>query len=318
MNELIRTIKIKKYKCFNNLEANNLQRVNLISGKNNVGKTAFIEACSLVASSKRAENFLFRLTMIEKSRDRLNMQSFGDANVIEALQSYKKISLESIRTIEYEIDEDSFNPTIKIKIDNLFSKIGINDKITFQDSKNNIFIDNFGFKNRELKEVYDSVQFKDKNTQVDSFLKNFGFKNPKFKIIGNKPYLKIDDDNDYNQINKYGDGVKHYISIICSLYACKDGYLFIDEIENGIHYALYDELWKIIFQLSKEQSVQVFATTHSKECIESYSKISQKIDDSSAAYVELGRDKQNNIKANVMSLEQLNRNLTIGNGVRGW
>ena len=35
---------IKKYKCFNNLKVSGLNKVNLIIGFNNIGKTAFLEA----------------------------------------------------------------------------------------------------------------------------------------------------------------------------------------------------------------------------------------------------------------------------------
>ncbi len=318
MSNLISDITIEKYKCFDDFEANNLTRVNLISGENNVGKTAFIEACYLVATSNKVTNLLFALTMIEKNRDKLNIFLSDETNIIEILQSNKIISIKSLNSIKYEVNEDNFNPIIEIEINDSSLKIDFNNKILFENSKNIILIDNFGFTNSELKEVYKSVQFKDKDIQINSFLKNFNFRNPKFKIIDDKPYLKTDDTEEYNQINKYGDGIKHYISIICSLYACENGYLFIDEIENGIHYTLYDKLWKIIFQLSEEQNVQVFITTHSKECIESYNNISQNLNHSIATYIELGKDKQDNIKANVMSSEQLDRNITIGNGVRGW
>jgi AAA15 family ATPase/GTPase len=318
MNKLISNIKIEKYKCFNVFEANNLKRVNLIGGQNNVGKTAFIEACYLVASSNKVTNFLFALTMIEKNRDKLNIFISDESNIVDILQSNKIISIKSLNNIMYQLTEDNFNPIIEIEINDSSIKIDFNNKILFENSKNIIFIDNFGFTNSELKEVYKSVQFKDKDIQVNSFLENFNFRNPKFKIIDDKPYIKTDDTEEYNQINKYGDGIKHYISIICSLYACENGYLFIDEIENGIHYTLYDKLWKIIFQLAEEQNVQVFVTTHSKECIESYNNISQDLNRNIATYIELGKDKEDNIKANVMSSEQLNRNITIGNGVRGW
>ncbi len=318
MSNLISDIKIEKYKCFNDFEANNLTRVNLIGGENNVGKTAFIEACYLVVSSNKVTNLLFALTMIEKNRDKLNIFLYDETNIIEILQSNKVISIKSLNNIKYELNDNDFNPIIEIEINDISTKIDFNNKILFENSKNIIFIDNFGFTNSELKEVYKFVQFKDKDIQVNSFLKNFNFRNPKFKIIDDKPYLKTDDTEEYNQINKYGDGIKHYISIICSLYACENGYLFIDEIENGIHYTLYDKLWEIIFQIAQEQNVQVFVTTHSKECIESYNNISQKLNPSITTYIELGKDKQDNIKANVMSLEQLNRNIIIGNGVRGW
>ncbi|MEA2016926.1 MAG: AAA family ATPase [Campylobacterota bacterium] len=317
-NKFINSIKIINYKCFNNFKTDSFKQINLIGGQNNVGKTAFIEACYLDVSANKLNNFLFSLTMIERNRDKLNMYLSDNINIIEILQSNKVVSIKSLNDIKYELKEYNASPILEININDKINKIDFNSKIMFENTKNIIFLDNYGFSNDELKEVYKTVQFKDKDIEVNKFLKNFNFKNPKFKIIDDKPYLKIDDTDEYNQINKYGDGIKHYISIICSLYACENGYLFIDEIENGIHYTLYDKLWEIIFQLSEEQNIQVFVTTHSKECIESYNNISQKLNPSITTYIELGKDKQDNIKANVMSSEQLNRNIAIGNGVRGW
>lgn len=318
MNNLMSDITIEKYKCFNSFEASGFQKVNLISGLNNVGKTAFIEACYLVSSANKLSNFLFALTMIERNRDKLNFYLSDNIDIIEILQSNKVVSIKSVNDIKYEFKEYNASPILEITIDQNIHKIDFNSKIMFEHTKNVVFLDNYGFSNEELKEVYTTVQFKDKDIEVNEFLKNFHFKNPKFKIIDDKPYLKTDDTDEYTQINKYGDGIKHYISIICSLYACENGYLFIDEIENGIHYTLYNKLWEIIFQLSKEQKVQVFVTTHSKECIESFNAISQNSNHSITAYIELGKDKQGNIKANVMNREQLDRNIKIGNGVRGW
>jgi AAA15 family ATPase/GTPase len=37
-------MKIKRYKCFKDFEVNGFKRINLIGGKNNIGKTAFLEA----------------------------------------------------------------------------------------------------------------------------------------------------------------------------------------------------------------------------------------------------------------------------------
>jgi len=302
MDKLISDVKIKKYKCFENFQANNLKRVNLISGKNNMGKTAFLEACYLVASSTQITHFLFALAMIEKNRDKLNLSITDEINIIEILQNNKAIIINSLNNINYRVIGDTFNPII----------------IIFEKSKNTIFIDNFGFTNSELKEIYKAVQFKDKDNEINKFLKNFNYKNPKFKIIDDKPYLKIGDDDEYHYIGRYGDGIKHYISILCSLYACANGYLFIDEIENGIHYTIYDKLWEIIFKITQEQNIQVFITTHSKECIESYNRVSKKLNNLDMSFVEFGKNKQNNIVANVMTMEQLDKNLKLNNGIRGW
>jgi len=50
-NNFINKIEIQNFKCFQDLEVDNLKRVNLIGGKNNIGKTAFLEACYLLSNS---------------------------------------------------------------------------------------------------------------------------------------------------------------------------------------------------------------------------------------------------------------------------
>jgi hypothetical protein len=48
--------------------------------------------------------------------------------------------------------------------------------------------------------------------------------------------------------------------------------LLIDEIENGIHYTLHAKLWRLIFGLTERYNLQVFATSHSWDCIEGFQK----------------------------------------------
>lgn len=46
--------------------------------------------------------------------------------------------------------------------------------------------------------------------------------------------------------------------------------LLIDEVESGIHYAALRDYWKMIFALSRELDVQIFATTHSWDCVQGF------------------------------------------------
>jgi AAA15 family ATPase/GTPase len=43
--------------------------------------------------------------------------------------------------------------------------------------------------------------------------------------------------------------------------------LLIDEIENGLYYGSLAQIWKGIAALAAAENIQVFATTHSRECI---------------------------------------------------
>jgi predicted ATP-dependent endonuclease of OLD family len=57
-----------------------------------------------------------------------------------------------------------------------------------------------------------------------------------------------------------------------ALLNCKDGVLLLDEFETGLHYSVQEKLWDIIFMLSEKLKIQVFVTTHSNDCINSFVK----------------------------------------------
>ncbi len=73
-------------------------------------------------------------------------------------------------------------------------------------------------------------------------------------------------------INVMGDGIRRLLSIIVTIANQKDGFVFIDEIENGFHHKTLKVLWETIFDAAREYNVQIFATTHSYECIKSFQK----------------------------------------------
>jgi len=68
-------------------------------------------------------------------------------------------------------------------------------------------------------------------------------------------------------LRSYGDGINRVFGIILSLCNARNGILLIDEIENGLHYSVQPLVWKTIFQLAQKLNVQVFATTHSRDCV---------------------------------------------------
>jgi len=120
----------------------------------------------------------------------------------------------------------------------------------------------------------------------------------------------------YFNLNEFGDGIKRFIFIILGLFKSKNGFLFIDEIENGIHYSKLDRMFELIFNLSKEQNIQVFTTTHSKECIESFNRVAKKLEDKQISFIELIKH-MNNIKAMVYPYEWFIDEIEQNHEVRG-
>jgi len=76
-------------------------------------------------------------------------------------------------------------------------------------------------------------------------------------------------------INIMGDGIIRILTILASISKNQNGILIIDEIENGFHYSAVSVLWKALFRMASENNVQLFIVTHSYECIESFVNVHQ-------------------------------------------
>ena len=72
-----------------------------------------------------------------------------------------------------------------------------------------------------------------------------------------------------------GGGISKCLNIALSMYCYKDGIVIIDEIENGLHYLAQNKIWEAIFAWANKLNVQVFASTHSFECINAFYEASQ-------------------------------------------
>jgi hypothetical protein len=69
-------------------------------------------------------------------------------------------------------------------------------------------------------------------------------------------------------IGQVGQGMIRLITIFSELVGEQPKVCLIDEIENGIHHSLLEQIWTGLGLAAKELDVQVFATTHSLECIQ--------------------------------------------------
>ncbi|HEX2205709.1 MAG TPA: AAA family ATPase [Longimicrobium sp.] len=64
-----------------------------------------------------------------------------------------------------------------------------------------------------------------------------------------------------------GDGINRVFGIALAMVQARGGVVLIDEVENGLHFTVQDEVWRAIFALARELNVQVLATTHSWDSI---------------------------------------------------
>lgn len=74
-------------------------------------------------------------------------------------------------------------------------------------------------------------------------------------------------------IQLMGDGISRLLSIMMAMASFENGIILIDEIENGLHASALEHLWSILKEGSETYNVQIFATTHSLECVKTFSNV---------------------------------------------
>jgi hypothetical protein len=90
-------------------------------------------------------------------------------------------------------------------------------------------------------------------------------------------------------LNSLGDGMLRILQLVLKLLSAKGGFLLIDEFENGLHYSVQEKVWTLLFDTAKKLDIQIFATTHSWDCIESFTKVAVARKDVDGVLFRMGR-----------------------------
>jgi AAA15 family ATPase/GTPase len=317
MNEHFLTeIEIKQFKCFTDFKASGFKRVNLIGGKNNIGKTALMEACYINVHAQDINTLITAIVDIKFMRENANLVLENEVNykkLLDNTQNY--LANSNLKNTCFSIFQQDGLKQYRFTIDNTEKSINANDVfISLYFIENINFINNFGWSNKKLAKAFQAIQKQDKETELISFLQGFDKNITNFKVIGGKAQCKVA--GEYHDIAEFGDGLNRYISIICALYECKNGYLFIDEIENGIYFFQFAKLWEIILTVSKEINCQVFVTTHSKEIVASFAKTVKNLDETEVSFITLFKNKKDESKAITRDCEMLLNSIDAEREVR--
>ena len=64
-----------------------------------------------------------------------------------------------------------------------------------------------------------------------------------------------------------GHGFSRLLSIMAEIVASDKPVILIDEIENGLHHSALIDIWRGLLTACEHSDVQIFATTHSWECV---------------------------------------------------
>ena len=73
-------------------------------------------------------------------------------------------------------------------------------------------------------------------------------------------------------LRSLGDGATRMFGVALALAGSRGGFLVIDEVENGIHHSVHGDFWRMVLRTAEENDVQVFAATHSLDCVRGFGR----------------------------------------------
>ncbi|HVA46689.1 MAG TPA: AAA family ATPase [Pirellulales bacterium] len=112
-----------------------------------------------------------------------------------------------------------------------------------------------------------------------------------------------------------GEGIGRLMTLLLAVAESKDGVVLIDEIETGLHYSAMPAAWTAIAQAARASNVQVFATTHSFECMRAAYESFADADPYDLAVQRIDRS-DGEVTATVYDKDMLETALTSGIEVR--
>jgi len=119
---------------------------------------------------------------------------------------------------------------------------------------------------------YNRVILRRKKKQVEALLQKI---EPNLQAIetlqtGNAPLLYADVGlSEMIPVTQMGQGFNRLLDIYSEILVAEAKVLLIDEVENGVHHSVLSTIWRGLHHAASEVDVQIFATTHSQECIRS-------------------------------------------------
>ncbi len=346
--QMYKTFRVKNFRCFKDLQINDLGRVNLIAGKNNTGKTALLEAMYILTGSRDLKTLLRRanplMPRIRRDMDEATQLAQSWSSIFSNLDSRKLVELSAdddrvheqfkgqhsrfsvtisqLQDISATEDEallelldrrfDSFDESLQVL--KFASNYEANDLYLVLESRGarptrfkfaRLYPANMSSTREkthphEITRRFDRVQKSKRLEVLVKLLQIFEPELTDLRLGTNDMQHVIEAELGFPQLialNNLGDGMNRMLELILAMYEVRDGVIFIDEIENGLHYTIHNKIWRFLEEVSRQWEIQVFATTHSLEMIRAAHEAFKDDDDYEFRYHRLDRKPDGNIEA---------------------
>jgi AAA15 family ATPase/GTPase len=306
--------RIQNFRGFKDFELKDIKRVNLIAGKNNVGKTSLLEAFFLHSGRYVIENVL-RIQFLRGNNQsithygddtpwkllfhnldanktviadgnyrgkshKVQLRELSNPQQIETFTTYAMENIKNLDTVGLSLSDPKLRVLeltyISDNEEQKYHLIQTREGIKLQNPPpvniEAFFMPVTGrIPPSEIAEYYGELAKQRRQHVLLNSLKHIEPRLKSLQVIPIQGIPMLYGDIGLPEdipLSSMGEGMNRFANFILGMSKVeKGGVLLIDEIENGIHYSTQIDVWKTIDELSKAFSIQVFATTHSREMV---------------------------------------------------
>jgi hypothetical protein len=304
-HRMIKSVKIDNFGCFESIKLSDCRRINVIVGRNASGKTALLEALFLASG---ASPQLYMRTTAWRGEPMISSTNYEAVwkDLFHKFDQSKTISIKFVGSTGFgrslRILYDTVPPVFSLAVrDSTSSAQGIVIPIVFnytdEKGKNykvspivkdgaltagavklppirsTFFPTHSSLPAQQYAAFFSDLSKHKKQVPVVDLLRTeFPFvENVSVEVgISGLPtlYASITHLPEKIPVAFLSSGINKLLCILLAIAAQPAGIILIDEIENGFYFDRLSPIWSLILKFAVEYDVQVFASTHSKECLQ--------------------------------------------------
>lgn len=321
------SLKVQGFRAFEDLQVEKLGRVNLITGKNNVGKTCLLEALQVYA--RRGEPNVLQSLLVR--RDEMYFSNGMKANemakllgnvkavfhgrpeldstscrlVVGSLHDAANCVTVAVEKVDFDdegqpslflLDEDEKEVRPSRRGERVVRVLASGQELTLGFSPSTFrsrfvgrflgeeiahtFIWSRGMDTAVVGKTWDQIALSAEEDEVIRALQIVAPSLVRVNLViareGNPervPMVRLKEQTTPIPMRSLGEGMNRMFGLSLALVSSGGGLLLIDEIDNGLHHSVQADMWRLVFQTAQRLNIQVFATTHSKDCYEAFGQV---------------------------------------------
>jgi predicted ATPase len=277
---MIDELKIENFRSFTSLELKGLKRVNLVVGENNSGKTSLLEAFFLLSNPANVAQManLFRPSqgsynqhyfrwllrdMAEARKGTLSCKVQGSINKLSIETAASSAQRPGSRVMSGAVHKVFHDGGVRIASSGEVTALNCRT-ISVHHRQPELLVPLFGKIQRKsggeetLQRLLSTVDPRIKKIRIDPGDNSSSSSNQLILDVGLSELIPL---------TQAGQGIYRLVSILSDIIGESPDVLLVDEIENGLHHSVQQQIWAGLAEAAEKLGVQIFATTHSDECL---------------------------------------------------